>query len=650
MLVPMSRVEMVAPRSRGDALVRSLHRAACVQLVPFEPRSALAASVFSSSPPGSPGRRAATLLDEIMPLGDALAARRAETRAPAAVVAELWGLDAQALRDRVKSLAPTAARVADLLARYARHESEAARMAGYRRIVEALRPMVGRLPALRGFGSTAIIVHARYRGVLGLVRDELEALTDSRFEMVASDISGERVAALVVYPLDLADQVRAALGSRDLEELTLPTELSGLPFPELIDRLHQREAEARADRQTVDRELDAVADQYAAKVLALQMVLRDRVAEGRALASAGTSDHLLLLSGWVPSAQLGDLRRRLAEEIGAEVQLEEVAFDRQERELAPVAVQNPPLLQAFAPLAAFVSLPRYGTIDPTPLLAASFPIFVGMMVGDVGYGAVALALLGLSRWRWPHSTPLRTLTPVALLAGLSTVVFGVLFGEWFGAAGQQIFGIQPLLFDRAEAITTFLLIALAIGAGQVGIGLLLGIVNAALQGHRREVYGRVGLLATLAATLVILGWLAGIIPPSGGHLALALLAIALAVLIASLGIAGPIEAIGVLGNVLSYARLMAIGMASVMLALVANSLGGIVGNVVIGLIVAGLLHGVNLVLGFFDATVQGLRLHYVEFFSKFVEPGGTRYEPFASVLTGLVPELAVNTGASHGGS
>jgi V/A-type H+-transporting ATPase subunit I len=237
-----------------------------------------------------------------------------------------------------------------------------------------------------------------------------------------------------------------------------------------------------------------------------------------------------------------------------------------------------------------------------------------------------------------------------LLAGISTVVFGVLFGEWFGAAGHDLLGIEPVLFDRAEAITTFLLVALAIGVGQVGVGLLLGIVNAALQGHRNELVGRVGLLATLAATLALFGWLAGFVPPTGGHLALALLAVALAVLLASLGIAGPIEAIGVLGNVLSYARLMAIGMASVMLALVANSLGGIIGNVLIGLVVAALLHGVNLVLGFFDATVQGLRLHYVEFFTKFVEPGGTRYEPFASVLSRLTPERALESGAAHGGS
>jgi V/A-type H+-transporting ATPase subunit I len=89
---------------------------------------------------------------------------------------------------------------------------------------------------------------------------------------------------------------------------------------------------------------------------------------------------------------------------------------------------------------------------------------------------------------------------------------------------------------------------------------------------------------------------------------------------------------GMLGNIISYARLMAIGLASVMLAVVAARLAGLFENVLVGALVAALVHALNLVLGVFDSTVQGLRLHYVEFFTKFVEPGGVRYAPFASAL------------------
>ena len=78
---------------------------------------------------------------------------------------------------------------------------------------------------------------------------------------------------------------------------------------------------------------------------------------------------------------------------------------------------------------------------------------------------------------------------------------------------------------------------------------------------------------------------------------------------------------------------MAIGLASVMLALGANELGDLAGNLLVGGTVALLLHTLNIGLGFFDASIQGLRLHYVEFFTKFVEPGGVRFSPFTSALT-----------------
>jgi V/A-type H+-transporting ATPase subunit I len=94
------------------------------------------------------------------------------------------------------------------------------------------------------------------------------------------------------------------------------------------------------------------------------------------------------------------------------------------------------------------------------------------------------------------------------------------------------------------------------------------------------------------------------------------------------GIAGAIEVMSAFTNVLSYARLMAIGMASVVLALVANKLGSSMGIVLVGVLVAVLLHGLNVVLCMFSPSIQALRLHIVEFYSKFYEGGGRTYDPF----------------------
>ncbi len=114
--------------------------------------------------------------------------------------------------------------------------------------------------------------------------------------------------------------------------------------------------------------------------------------------------------------------------------------------------------------------------------------------------------------------------------------------------------------------------------------------------------------------------------------AISILIIGIVILSSSLGwlgvFMGPIEFIGLIGNILSYLRIAAIGMASVYLAKVANDIAGFLGNLIVGVIIALLLHTLNLALGAFSPTIHSLRLHYVEFFRKFYEGGGRPYQPF----------------------
>jgi V/A-type H+-transporting ATPase subunit I len=92
----------------------------------------------------------------------------------------------------------------------------------------------------------------------------------------------------------------------------------------------------------------------------------------------------------------------------------------------------------------------------------------------------------------------------------------------------------------------------------------------------------------------------------------------------------PIEFLSTLGNILSYARIMALGVASVMLAVVANRMVGAIGSATVGVVFALLFHLVNFAIGLFSPTIHALRLHYVEFFGKFYSPGGVRYEPLGA--------------------
>ena len=627
MLVQMRRVDIIAPRTSAARVLRSVHRAGVVHLATFEPLPG--AGVFGTE---RPVRR-----DRVGPCGAAmlriaeLTELLARPAAPGPLVDELWELDEDALTARVDALDGVASQASALAGELLRLRAEAARLAGYRQIIEGLRGAVGHLPSVRGYGSTGIVVRSRYRAVVSLIREELEGLTDGRCEVLSADIDADRVAAVLIYPLRVATEVRNLVGGRDLEEVTLPESLAAVPFDELAPRLAADEAAIHSREATVEGELDRLATVHGPLVAALKLVLGDRLAEARVLDEAGHSDHLVAVCGWLPADRIEGLRARLVEEVGPEVLVAERPSDPIARS-TPVAFENRRVVRAFEPLSSFIAMPRYGTIDPTPALAFVFPIFVGLMVGDVGYGLALLAILAVARRHWRGSPVMATVWPIGALAALATILFGVLFGEWFGDAGQTLVGLEPLWFDRREAITSMLLLALGIGVAQIGFGLVLGIVNATRLRHRREAAGRAALLASLSAMVVTLASVGGYLPVWAGQLGVVTLLICLVVLAATLGLGGPLEMMGVVGNVLSYARLMAIGLASVMLALIANRMGGLAESVVIGFVIAAVFHVMAFVLGFFDASVQGLRLQYVEFFSKFAEPSGVRYEPFVSVV------------------
>ncbi len=317
----------------------------------------------------------------------------------------------------------------------------------------------------------------------------------------------------------------------------------------------------------------------------------------------------------------------MAAAAGPTVIVETVAHEEWGAEDPPVVLSNPRLFRPFEKLIGLLPLPKYGTIDPTPFVAVFFPLIFGMMLGDVGYGLVLAALALLLHARAKPGSLLRTAAEIAGPCAAFAIIFGVLFGEYFGDLGTRLFGVHALIFDRETAVFATLALAVGLGVAHVVLGLVLGAITAF---HKQPKHALGSGVSAVMVLLVVAALLAAfeVLPSRLFTPAVIALLVAFPVLVFAEGLIAPVELLSTLGNVLSYARIMAIGTASVMLAVVANQMVGAVGSTVVGLVFALLFHLVNFGIGLFSPAIHALRLQYVEFFGKFYSPGGRPYEPF----------------------
>jgi V/A-type H+-transporting ATPase subunit I len=216
---------------------------------------------------------------------------------------------------------------------------------------------------------------------------------------------------------------------------------------------------------------------------------------------------------------------------------------------------------------------------------------------------------------------------VLMIASLYSVFFGVLFGEFFGDLPERFFHLKPLLLERREAVVPMIYFALSVGVAHILLGLILGAITGFKHGEKKEATYKVLSVVIILSMIAVLATFFGVFPALFTRPIVIAILFLTPILFFTGGLLAPLELLKSIGNIISYVRIMAIGLTSVLLAFVANQLGGETGDIITGLIVAGLLHLLNIILGVFSPTIHSLRLHYVEFFSKFIEHGGRRFEP-----------------------
>jgi V/A-type H+/Na+-transporting ATPase subunit I len=576
----------------------------------------------------------------------------------------LWRLKPDELAEEIATaIGEVEEKTADLASLHTQAESELAMLARYEPILSKIQPLAKQLVVTGQFDSVALLVERRYKEGLEHLQVELDKLTKSQCEILSTDIDETTTAAIVVYARQYAEPVHKFLAMENVNQIRLPQDFQEMPLDVAYQNIKTRRIELPIEMDKIRDELTEMASKWYTKLTTARDVLVDRIEEIVTIPQFGRTEYAFMIDGWVPVADFPGVEADLHNQFGNDVIISQLEITEKDFANAPVALDNPGYLQPFESLMGVMGKPKYGTYDPTWMLALFYPLFFGMIVGDIGYGLIMLGTVIWLRMKFPENDGVQLATAVLGPAATSVVIFGFIYGEFFGnlLGPKFVNAIQPiwtlngayhwgypvpagasiiLPFERtsSQMLIPFLIIAILIGFVQVLLGLIIGIYNGVKTKHWSHVYEKGGIVAfVIGFAVLILMVVFGTLLTANVGSTWALVLQAAAALLLFLGlfyaikggsISGGIESILALTHIASYLRIMAVGLAGAIFAEAVNGIAVSMGNPIIGLMLAIPLQVLNFIICAFTPSIHAVRLNFLEFFGGFYESGSKEYKPF----------------------
>lgn len=366
-----------------------------------------------------------------------------------------------------------------------------------------------------------------------------------------------------------------------------------------------------------------------------------------AFLSAQNTERVFVLSGYVPEERVLELESMLS---GRDCAVEREMPD--EGELLPVAFSNNAFVAPVEEVTASYSMPSAEDIDPNPVMSVFYYWFFGMMFSDAGYGLLLMAVCGFCGFSKILEKEKRSMLRMFFWCGVSTTLWGIAYGSFFGdliGTVSKVFGngdaaLAPILIDPVNQALELLIIAIAFGLVHILTALVLKFAAVWKKGDKSGAVYDVGSWIAVLGGLAALAAGAALGADAVKTIGLATAVIGVIIIVAMggrdkktvvkrifSGILGLYDITSFLGDILSYSRLMALGLATGVIASVVNVLAALGGNTPLGAVifvaVSILGHTLNFAINMLGAYVHTNRLQYVEFYQKFYEGGGRRFNP-----------------------
>ncbi len=491
---------------------------------------------------------------------------------------------------------------------------------------------------------------------------KLSKITNN-YELFTGEYEKRKVFALFI-PIAFSEDVGKLLQEeRSYVELGVP-EQKGNP-PIVLDALNKEITSLKEKHAYIKSELENIKKEYAEFILAADEFLSIETQKAEAPLRFATSPNAFIIDGWVPSRKYEEIEKALRESTGSKAYLTKIEEEAKEEDI-PIELENPLPAKPFELIIDTFATPKYREIDPSIVIFITFPLFYALMLGDVGYGII-VAVMGVIIKNKFKTGRLNALALILFISGILSIIFGFIYGEFFGfpvfnveVKGEMEYGLlgieAPTIAGinmpiyRFDAVQSLLLISFLIGITHIFLGLAIGFRNAVIEHDLKHALyakgswmlilaGGIAAIAKLMPALVSRAAISSKDPIFVGGIAVALIGVVL--LISGEGFIAVMEIPTLLSNVLSYARILGIGLSSAGIALAVNTLsqqlfikpqgvllGGGIGMALVGIVILFVGHLINLILGILGPGLNSLRLQYVEFFTKFYEGGGKKYVPF----------------------
>jgi len=466
--------------------------------------------------------------------------------------------------------------------------------------------------------------------------------------------SGKKIKWSVVIVGHISEKEKIEKITREnLDEFNLH-DLSGIP-DETTKLLKQNIKDIDKKKKNIITELRKESKKQLDELLSLREEIQIERARKEISKNFTKTNYTYSIKGWILEKDENILEKSI-NNISKERAICNFKTPSQNPDNPPTYLKTPRWAEGFKGLLSMFSLPKYNEIDPTIIMGIFFVLFFGFMLGDAGYGSIIffLSIFGYLKFS-KHSDMIRSWSFMGIWLGLTTVIVGLLTNSFFGdLVTRFIYGDENALLYEAKIFginlplnsikdpLTILTIALIFGLIHLNVGIVLGIIQEA----RRKNYKK---LLTEQSCWIPLqiggGLLIGYfmldfqISSTLMYIASILTIIGIIQLFAGKGPIGFFDITGYVGDWLSYARLLALGLATAGMALAFNvvsqmlqpkAIDGVlpVILIIVMIILLVILHVVNLGLQALGAGVHSLRLQYVEFFNRFYEGGGKEFTPF----------------------